>query len=153
MDGHWGWASVSAKDKGEEQGLTELSYDGSAVPVPEKGMTREKEGREERRFDKVLVDAECTHDGSVRHIAKIGEQCPTFSGWVRGVRVRCVAVTESLEAGRKGWEQLETRTFEEGRMEGLQVRNHRGIMMQTLNPTTTIDPEPNYNPHAIYNRP
>ena len=38
-----------------------------------KGGPEGEEGGGRGKFDRVLVDAECTHDGSVKHVAKLGE--------------------------------------------------------------------------------
>ena len=46
-------------------------------------------------FDRVLVDAECTTDGSVKHLAKFESQ------W--------------------GWETFERRMLDKARLEGLEV--------------------------------
>lgn len=53
-------------------------------------------------FDRVLVDAECTHDGSAKHLAKFGTQ------W--------------------GWESFERRVLDEGRLDGLEALQ-RGLLM------------------------
>ncbi len=52
-------------------------------------------------FDRVLVDAECTHDGSVKHLAKFATQ------W--------------------GWDSFERRVLDPGRLSGLQALQ-RGLL-------------------------
>ena len=58
-------------------------------------------------FDRVLVDAECTHDGSAKHLAKFGTQ------W--------------------GWESFERRVLDEGRLVGLEALQRSLLMCVQLN--------------------
>jgi hypothetical protein len=62
-------------------------------------------------FHRVLVDAECTHDGSVKHLAKFATQ------W--------------------GWESFERRVLDPGRLDGLQALQ-RGLLRCVLRGSHSI---------------
>mmetsp|Transcript_87868 Transcript_87868/g.247932 ORF Transcript_87868/g.247932 Transcript_87868/m.247932 type:complete len:497 (-) Transcript_87868:39-1529(-) len=95
------WFDLEPPPRGRGQRARKRKRDvavaAAAAVAAESGEVAEEEEEEEaerfRTFDRVLVDAECTHDASLRHIEKFGSQW----GWeTLGGRVPWVRQEEKL---------------------------------------------------------
>jgi 16S rRNA C967 or C1407 C5-methylase (RsmB/RsmF family) len=99
---------------------------------------------EARQYDRVLVDAECTHDGSVKHLARLDRcaVCPArlslragfawdafWLEWPNQAPMGSGLLRVVVAHGRSGWDQLERRLLDETGLQPV-LSLQRGLLRQ-----------------------